>query len=520
MAEETITVPELESAELSLASLFAHSLPGQILKKATLEAINVFMNSVNGFTKNAVIGNLYSKQSWTGLDDFVFGSTGAITANKIRIPNATTGYLKLKNATCLDKYVYSVTYKCYNSVKSTTNGLNIGFSSLNGTATISNFIYLVETGSNAGKIALYSSIDNITTFSTNALPAYTAGDLIKLTIENKTELNYTLTAQNVTAGTSITFNFGIGTSGVASQAFLHNTAYPSIVYTNLLGAYEIQDITYNSGYAKGGKFVTGDSIVQGFNCETPGGRFATLIGAQNGGGSGDKSGDVILRVNEIINFVNPKTCYTCFGVNDSDFAAWKTNLQAEVTALQMYNIRVVVLTPIPNNSKDMTPYRDWIVANYALYVDLFTPMKASSGTGLNSIYNTDGTHPNAAGHARMAELIKASPTWIDEAYYQTLGDNITLTDVAKQSEVNAAFANYYNKTQIDTAFSGYYGKATIDASFANVAVTFANLTAVQNLFTGDQKINTAAKGLVQIDRTLGTAKRIVITNGVVSTENA
>lgn len=377
-------------------------------------------------TYDAPVGDIYNRKSWSDLSDFV--NTGGFTASnaKINIPVGEGGTLRYNYNTALDINVLRFVFRATNGVKSATP-VKFGFSSQNGAAQISNYISFVETGANAGKIALYSSADAAVSYSSGGLPAYNAGDLIELTLEQTGGPAYTITAKNLTLGTTYSYIFNLDVGGTG-QAFLHNTASPAIVGTGSTASYEISAIQYSSKNLKGGNWGLGDSITYGFNAGAINDAWARKAGLKIMAGVGDRSIDLVNRLPEIL-LVAPKVLYLAIGTNDPDINVWKSNYAVIVATCERAGIKVVKLTPYPNNSRDMAPYANYIIATYPdSYIDIYTPLKQSGGTGLNPAYvsGTDPVHFNQAGHALVANTILASPLYSVTTPYQKLSSNILL----------------------------------------------------------------------------------------------
>ena len=52
-------------------------------------------------------------------------------------------------------------------------------------------------------------------------------------------------------------------------------------------------------------------------------------------------------------------------------------------------------------------------------------------------------------------------------YYNKTEIDAALANYYSKTEIDAAFENYYTKTQINTTFSNYYSKTEVDAAFEN-----------------------------------------------------
>jgi lysophospholipase L1-like esterase len=403
-------------------------LPAKYMNVKTLYYLAVFTILAASCSKNKVgtsgdladsdtlrLGDIYNKSSWTDLADFTETGKFFVADGKIISPVGNNGYLKLNWFTGLDDYTLSFDFKGTNGTKS-FYGLPIGFLSVNKTAeSIGQYAYFYES---TRQITAHSMHSNTDTISAARLPAYDAGDQMRFSIECH-QLRYKLTANNITKKTSFSYEFSIPYhAAFARQQFLHNTAQPAIIGQNDGSSYEITNLTYTSNQKLGGSLAVGSSLAYGFNSSSKNhlSRWATLIGAEVNAGNSDKSSEILLRLPEIIR-LKPKTVYLESGANDYDFTTWQTNLSVIYHTLTSCGITVIVLTPPPNNFRDMSVFSDWIVNHYP-HIDVYTALKDPSGSNLNPLYKdgSDGAHPNAAGHKKWAETIMASPLYKKEPY--------------------------------------------------------------------------------------------------------
>jgi hypothetical protein len=395
----------------------------------------------------ARLGTIFKKTAFSNLADFT--ATGTFSTNgygKIYSPAGNTGQLKLNYYTALDEYKLEFDYRCTNGVKNASAGLAIGFISANNTADIGNYSYLNEQDN---KIAIHGTFSNTTQYSPSALGSYTAGDSLHYTIDYKSG-NYKITVLNKKTTASYTYSFfvvfGVAGGGGITLDFIHNTSQPAIIALGSGAAYEITNFHYSSNMKLGGMLAVGNSITYGdANGIDATHRWATLIGAQVDAGVGDKSREVLLRMPEIIS-IKAKTTYVTIGTNDFNVPVWASEVQSIYTQLRQSNIgRVFINAPTPNNTHDMGVFRDTIALHYP-YINLFNPLKATSGSGIATIYDSgDGTHPNAAGHLKVAQVIMASPTYRVESYYKSLDSTFIATSSIPQTPIGGSPNNVLYK---------------------------------------------------------------------------
>lgn len=371
-------------------------------------------------TDTSRVGDVYNKSAFVNLFDFSYTGSFSTAGGKIVSPAGNNGQLRLQYYTGDHDYVLSFDYRATNGVKSST-GLGLGFLSANPAANISQYVYFNETSRNT---VAYSSFGSSEITSPTSLSAYDAGDKMRVSIRFPNNGTFYITVYNLTKGLSnlytVKLNYGDGSG--QSSTFTHNTAMPFIQGLGGSAAYEITNITYRLNTKNGGVLYIGDSITDGSTPGTYAAGYARLLFGQTNAGPGDRSTEVILRLPEILK-IQPKLAFVTIGTNDKNsltFDAWKNNLNTIYQTLTNAGIKVVINTPPPNNTGDLTPYADYVKATYPS-VDIFTPLKATSGTGLNPAYNSgDNVHPNAPGHALIGQTILASPLYSSQSYYSSL----------------------------------------------------------------------------------------------------
>jgi len=72
--------------------------------------------------------------------------------------------------------------------------------------------------------------------------------------------------------------------------------------------------------------------------------------------------------------------------------------------------KVKYCLPIPRNTADLTPLKNWISTNYPPgdIIDTWTPLLGGVSS-LNTNYDSgDGVHPNDAGHLLISQIIRAN----------------------------------------------------------------------------------------------------------------
>jgi len=431
---------------------YGMSLVGQQFRVDTTNiASKAFANTKAGIGKKDSLGIIYTNSYFNDLSDFIPVSGYSITNGKINIPPGTTNKLRLNNPTALDEYTFTVRYRITNAVTS-AYGLQVGFeSSFNN---VSQYAYYNE-ASNA--ISTYAIFDNSSTTGSQHLPNYVTGDILELNFTGQAE-NYTITTKNISKGNQIVYSLSIPFT-LGQRAFTHNTAYPTISPDGGGAQYEILSITYSSKTKKGGSIGGGDSITHGYNAGSVNGRWSILIGGQSNAGPGDRSSEVLLRINEIIS-IQPKKVYLMIGTND-DFTTWKDNYKKIVNKLEVNGIQVIKLCPPPNNNRSMLDFKNYLFGEYPnSTIDTYTPL-LGSGSNLSATYDSgDGTHPNGAGNILIANTIKASPLYSVEPFKNLLVDSL---DISRE---------FVNKT----TFSRTIGNETLQTVTSRGSTTNVNLT--------------------------------------------
>lgn len=360
---------------------------------------------------------LYRRTSWIDFNDFVAQGSYTLSNGNIHITPGQSDALSVNRVTGLQKNILSYTYKATNGL-SNAAGPRLGYLSANNTAVLGFQFWFDES---TRKINLFDLVSSTTYVGTAVLPAYTPGDIINIKYQNVGYNSGTITVTNQTTGASISFVKQNKYVNPSAPNGSYNSSWITVTPQNTSVAYDIIAIEYSTPFKPGGNLFVGDSIdVGSASSVLPGGYAYQLLG-QIDAGPGDKSREVLLRLPEIIS-LKPEVVYLKIGTNDTSLPTWQANITTIVSSLRRAGIKVILLTPPPMNSTNKQPYRDSLFAMYPTStIDLFTPLKATSGTGYNPTYDSgDGVHPNQAGHNLIAATIQASPLWHTAVYNKVI----------------------------------------------------------------------------------------------------
>lgn len=344
------------------------------------------------------IGDIYSKSSWTDLSDFETNTGFSVNNGKIKVSGGA-GYLRLPGNTKLDVWKISVQYKLIDGVES-KEGLQIGMQSSNTTFPLSIFAVGNLNPSNIGKSSIKNIFTAATYFSSASINVKSGEHLVLEFVKDKATFTATWTNQTTSQSVAITADIPNNTSKVA---ILGGTA-----------TYEIQSIIYSSPQMKSGIWTIGDSNTDGFTAGSVSNRWSELLGATGiSAGAGDKTSEVISRMNEIINIIHPTKIYIMIGSNDVNFGissnTWQANYASIVTQLETAGIKVIKIASPPNNNRDLSVVKNWLASTYpTTYIDIYTPL-VGPGNTLKGLYDVgDGLHLNAAGNLLIKNTIVAS----------------------------------------------------------------------------------------------------------------
>jgi lysophospholipase L1-like esterase len=346
------------------------------------------------------------------------GAEYNITTNLLASPSFSgfTKSITLIRQQALDSWSQEIAFKP-TAVGTTSYGVGLGIKSVNATAYPTSLIgqvFLHDAGDGLkGKIRLYKKEDTSEIISTSATGlAFSQND--NLSLEMKRELNvFTFTFKNLTLATQLVLTQTYALNDLVLT--LPNTGQLKIYFFG--GTYQVTNYKYNNLGFENGVVYIGDSITTGYNVANFSDAYISNVADTRNwnyfGGQADRSLEIKNALPQILQN-NPKYAVVFIGTNDAAFAyslaTYKSNLQYIVDYLISNEITPFLITPVPLNSVNTSTYVTAcleVASDYGISViNAFALLKDSIGTGYNPIYDGDGVHPNALGHALIAETIK------------------------------------------------------------------------------------------------------------------
>lgn len=352
-------------------------------------------------------------------------ATISVVSNKLKMlggDGSFGNYTKITgtSATNIENYVF--TYRFTSDVQGT--GIWIGTESIsaNNAYSFQCFANLSNTGSR-GFVSVFINGAFQSPGSSTAL-TFVDGDQLELSLQRTfivgTGFQYILTLKNLTTPANTPATLTYSTNPVAGVGF-ENIGYFTV--GTLGGTTNGYYLSITSSAWKNPTFVVlGHSLVQGYNLNMASARFADQIFAGTNfkynvlGSGGALISDFLNGIREITE-MKPTYAIIMLGLNEvilgTASATYKANYVSLRNQLNQAGITCIHCA--------CTPYNGINTANVATYnsdikaliggeqwLDTYTPM-LGSGTNMNAEYiSPDGIHPNAVGHAKISELIKAS----------------------------------------------------------------------------------------------------------------
>lgn len=357
------------------------------------------------------IGTLYSRQTWSGLSDFINQSSGAsVVATKINFAGGANVYTNT-----LDYYKYNGLQKWAVSgifvmgvPGAATYGFGLGHRSSNNTA-YTQFVARIDmtTGSDRGKILIDAGNLTYLNYAKSTALIFSAGDKVKLTV-TRTDNIVTASAQNMTtltAPVSVTYTYNFTTT-----PFQANTGSFSVF--NFGGNFTLDSLGITANEIQGaGTMFLGDSKTLGVRASDISKPFSKQFSNAYGtavinSGQGDKTDDIIKILPEVTDFIKPKQVVLEIGSNDIRYGVstgtWQANYATIVNTLQAAGIPVYHLLPLPESSLNQSTLYNYIIANYpaSRIINTTTPLLECL-----SCLDADGIHLNDAGNDMVYKTI-------------------------------------------------------------------------------------------------------------------
>lgn len=236
---------------------------------------------------------------------------------------------------------------------------------------------------------------------------YSATDSIKWWVE-KTRRTITAVLHNYTTGDE---------SVLVIENTTHQVGIPHIYFYSGMTLFGNITITDN-GYKYPDVVILGNSITHGSDASVYGdtwhelytsgmGYYSTLMASP-----AETTKETYLRIPEAI-FSGAPLAILDPGPNDASLDTLSKYLTLCIRALKTAGIKVIVLTAIPNNAFSNVPRNDTIknvsAREGATVGDPYTSLvNPAGGTTMNPDLNSDGTHPNKFGQAKIAPIVIAA----------------------------------------------------------------------------------------------------------------
>ena len=385
-----------------------------------------------------------------------FTTLGSLSAYTVVQPDSiiglSGGYLNIDHNPASATFVNYLTYDSWGHTQlekytissigiprdknASNSGWGVGIKSTNVGGATQNVwaTFRQESGANDGKCIIY--MDGNGKATTTAI-AWSIGDRISISL-TRNKFEYTVTVQNLTTGSSAqTATWYADFSGSNDT---QRIGKPGIV--SLGGEVDIESLTYTSNVYKYGTFATiSDSIGHGnssilANNYTVRYTEAALAGLSSNlyhvyAASNNTTQDILNNLPEIIAH-KPRYVLLHIGRNDVELAVAQATREANYTSIRNQlaaaGITVIHLYAIPSDTIDLTGWNTFVSGFTAdTRIDIYTPLN-DSGTGIYEKYDSDNTHPNILGHAKVAETIYNSiKSLFTYSYHEDTSSYLTRT---------------------------------------------------------------------------------------------
>lgn len=371
----------------------ANGTPGSNYDTVTTSGtINITSNKLHMVGPGSLFGNKVTyNQLTSGVRDACFGVD--LTINSATSSTTIGPFLELTSQAGLNPVTVGV-------VINTTNTTNNG---------------LVDVYRNGTRWKIQTTTERDALMTSGSF-AIANGNRLIITWQ-LTEFGGEVLVRNVSADTinKFSFDFGINKAVTTANCFRYSVG-------SVGGTQDASNFFISYNALKNADFCwVGNSIIQGYSASRAANSWIqrlmkasrkshALTYAQSG-----RTAEFLLMLPELL-LLNAD-CYVLCELMGNDKAngvadaTWQANYATIVTALKAAGKQVKHVSPIPRDATDMSGVLTYLQSTYSSdqIIDVYTPMKAASGTALNSIYSVgDGTHLSDYGHAKEGVVVAAS----------------------------------------------------------------------------------------------------------------
>ncbi len=505
---------------------------------ALADAINLKQDANAITTFGAIFTDSFARGSLgTDYSTTLPGSTLTMPGSFMHLsgtPNNYSNFISRDYYTTLERAKTSVSF-VIETVDATSYGIAVGWKSARYSTTFGwNVFATLSLTSTTQRLSITGGATLGTLFNdgVNVKKAISSVDSITLSIE-RDRFYYLVTYLNHTTGDSKTYSQLCTTAGVPFTP--HNTAQPSIIH--LGGDLAVTNLMFDSKEVKNPKAIfIGNSITYGQGVSDVNGRYPKVafkdnpVQASINSGGADATGEVILKVPEIVSYSNG-TVFLMLGANDLLYSVptltWQANYAAIVNAIHASGKGVIHLTPTPRITPSVLPLRTWLYATYPndSIIDTYTLLKGATNI-LHADYNSgDGVHPNQIGQTALGNFIANSSLvtpMLGVTKGQIVQSDIQSQDVTTQQLYVSSITNGTGRLNLKSAdwdiVNG--GKLFVGGLTIGTNTTNSIATAIGNYGMWVQGSAGTSGDLILMDRNGGIAGGLILkTDGAIYGSN-